>query len=149
MKAIMINNHGTLDSISVQDFPEPKCSHNKVKILIKASAINHLDIWVANGLPGIKIPLPLILGSDASGTVVEVGKDVTEIKVGDNVVIQPGTFNSNCKEVLNKRENYSSSYGILGETENGVHCKFVCLKPINIAKKANHLKINSKILRMD
>ena len=139
MKAIMINEHAGLDGISLENIDVPICTNNKVLVSIKASAINHLDIWVSNGLPGINIPLPLILGSDASGTIVKVGRNVDTYQIGDDVVIQPGTFNSNCDQVLNKRENYSSSYGILGETENGVQAEFVCLKESNLHIMSDHL----------
>ena len=92
----MIKKHGGLDSITLENIDEPKCGNNKVLVSIKASALNHLDIWVSNGLPGINIPLPLILGSDGAGTIVEVGKNIDTFKIGDDVVIQPGTFCSNC-----------------------------------------------------
>ena len=70
MKAVRIYEHGGLDKLIYDDLPQPDCLSDKVKINIKASALNHLDIWVRNGLPGIPIPLPMILGSDGSGTIV-------------------------------------------------------------------------------
>ena len=81
-------------------------------------------------MPRFKVPLPLVLGSDASGAIVESNN--SDYKVGDHVVIQPGTFDLNCNKVLSGNENYSSSYGILGETENGVQSEYVALNSINI-----------------
>ena len=85
MKAIRIHEHGSADVLKIDNIPEPKCQENLVKVQIKATALNHLDIWVRNGLPGIKIPLPLIMGSDASGIVVEVGEHINNFNVGDKV----------------------------------------------------------------
>ena len=139
MKSILINKHGDVDVLECKDIPEPDCTSDRIKVKIKASAINHLDIWVRNGLPGIDIPLPLILGSDASGTIVEVGNEVKGYKKGDNVVIQPGTFSPMCKKALEGYENYSKTYGILGETENGVQSEYVVLKPSNVYQMPEHL----------
>ena len=100
MKSIRIHSHGNIDVLDVKNLSQPLISDNKVKVQIKAASMNHLDIWVRNGLPGIPIPLPLTLGSDAAGLVVEVGKNVKKFKLNDKVVIQPGTFNIECKEVF-------------------------------------------------
>jgi len=134
MKAIQITEHGNVDVLAVRNIDEQSCEHDQIKVQIKACSINHLDIWVRNGLPGLNIPLPLILGSDGSGTIVEVGYSIANFKVGDDVVVQPGTFPDN-----DVKENYSSNYGILGETENGVQCEYVNLKVKNIFIKPKHL----------
>ena len=139
MKAVRIHNHGGLDVLSYDSLEQPECKSDSVKIKIKASALNHLDIWVRNGIPGINIPLPLIMGSDGAGQIVEIGNNVSDFKIGDKVVVQPGTFPEQCKAVLNHKENYSNNYGILGETENGVQSEFVVLKPKNIHLMSNHL----------
>ena len=128
----MINSHGSEDVLSIKEIDDPICSAGKVKVNIKSASINHLDIWVRKGIPGINIPLPMILGSDGSGVVVEVGKNIRNIKIGDKVVIQPGTYLESCTNVKRGMENFSNTYGILGETENGVQCEYVCLKPENI-----------------
>jgi len=134
MKAIQITEHGNSEVLAVRTVEQQTCKTNQVKVQIKACSINHLDIWVRNGLPGLNIPLPLILGSDASGTIVEVGDSVNCFNVGDDVVIQPGTFPNE-----DSKENYSPNYGILGETENGVQCEYANLKEANIHLKPKHL----------
>ena len=95
MKAVRIHSHGSIDVLRVDNIQKPKCPSNKVLVEIKACSLNHLDIWVRNGLPGIKIPLPLIMGSDGSGIVVDVGSEINDFKIGDKVVVQPGTFDLN------------------------------------------------------
>ena len=139
MKAVRISKHGGLDALTYDDIPEPDCPSDKVKIRVKAAAINHLDIWVRKGLPGMPVSLPLILGSDASGTIVEVGSQVHNFQTGNDVVIQPGTFCGNCHHCKERKENYCSEYGILGETENGTLAEYVILNPVNIHKKPEHL----------
>ena len=139
MKAVRIHSHGGLDVLKYDSLDEPVCNSESIKVKIKASALNHLDIWVRNGIPGINIPLPLIMGSDASGEIVEVGSNVNKFNIGDNIVVQPGTFPDECKYVLDGKENYSYDYGILGETENGVQSEFVILEPKNIHTMSNHL----------
>ena len=139
MKAIQINEHGSIEVLKLSEIDEPECVDSKVKIKIKACAINHLDIWVRKGFENLILPLPLILGSDASGTIVEKGKDVENYNIGDDVVIQPGTFKSSCEISKKGKENYSKTYGVLGETENGVQAEYVVLDPINIFNKPEHL----------
>ena len=132
MKAVIIDSHGSADVLKVKKIDEPICPPDNVKVNIKASSINHLDIWVRNGIPGINTPLPMILGSDGAGVVVEVGKNISNIKIGDRVVIQPGTYSKDCINVQKGMENFSNTYGILGETENGVQCEYACLNIENI-----------------
>ena len=100
MKAIQINEHGNIEVLKPSEIDEPECTDSKVKIKIKACAINHLDIWVRKGFKNLILPLPLILGSDASGTIVEKGKNVENYNIGDDVVIQPGTFKSSCEILI-------------------------------------------------
>ena len=126
-------------ALKVEDISEPRCKPGKVKVKIQSSSLNHLDIWVRKGLPRMKLPLPLILGSDGAGTIIEIGAGIKEWKIGDDVVIQPGTYEKDCSMVKKGKENFSKTYGILGETENGVQCEYAVLYPYNIYPKPKHL----------
>ena len=137
MKAIYIENHGSLDVLKYGNVKDPEPTKNQVVVKIKAASINHLDIWVRQGLPRLKVPLPLILGSDGSGELIESNNST--YKVGDKVVIQPGTFDLKSSQILLGNENYSSNYGILGETQNGVQSEYVALNLENIHLKPDHL----------
>ena len=141
MKAVFIDSHGSPEVLKYSDIDEPSCTPNKIKIQIKSSSINHLDLWIRKGIPGLHISLPRILGSDGAGRIVEVGRDVKNFwgKVGDDVVIQPGVYDPKCKQSILGNENLSSTYGILGETHDGVQSEFVILDPINIYKMPSHL----------
>ena len=139
MRAAVIHSHGSRDVLQIDEIDEPSCNPNQVKVSMKSCSINHLDIWVRKGIPGISIPLPMILGSDGAGIVSEVGKNVRAIEVGDKVVIQPGTYSSECSMVKKGLENLSPSYGILGETEPGVQSEYVTLNPENVYPMPNNL----------
>ncbi len=139
MKAVRIHEHGGREVLRYEDIPEPICSDDKVKVQIKAASLNHLDIWIREGFPGMSLPLPLIMGSDGAGVITEVGKNVPNWNVGDEVVIQPNTFCGECELCKSGKENYCRNYGIIGETENGVQSEYVVLDPINIFSKAKHL----------
>jgi len=139
MRAVRIHNNGGTEMLQFEDIPEPDCDNGKVKIRIHASGINHLDIWVRNGLPGINSQLPMILGSDGAGIIVETGSEVKDWKPGDEVVIQPGIFCGYCSQCRKLNENYCHRYGILGETENGVQAEYISIDPMNIHAKSEHL----------
>lgn len=139
MKAVRIHGHGDSSVLQCDEMAQPVCEEDKVILEVKAASINHLDIWVRGGFPGLQIPLPLIMGSDASGIITEVGQNVPNWKVGDAVVVQPGTFCGECELCISRKENFCSHYGILGESENGVQAQLVSLSPINIYPKASHL----------
>src|SRR5258708_16335182 len=87
MKAIVFERHGGSEVLQYKDTPLPKAGPNDVVIKVRASACNFNDIWARRGLPGMKIILPHISGSDAAGVVVEVGSEVHNVKIGDEDVV--------------------------------------------------------------
>ena len=132
MKAVQIKQHGSFDVLKYVDIDEISCPPDKIKVKIKFSSINHLDLWIRKGVPGLHIDLPRILGSDGSGVVVDIGPDTGGFKIGDDVVIQPGVYDPNCEISKLGNEHLSPSYGILGETHDGVQSEFVYLDPIHL-----------------
>ncbi len=139
IKHISLDQHGDSSVLSLKEKDLPEIQTHEVLVEIKAAALNHLDLWIRRGLPGLKIPLPHIPGSDASGIIVEVGADVSGYQPGDEVVIQPGTFCGDCPACQSGVEDMCSSYGILGETEAGVQQEFLALSPENIGPKPERL----------
>ena len=139
MKSIRIHEHGGPEVLCVDEIDTPSCSDNQILVNIKATSLNHLDLWIRQGLPGLPIKLPLIMGSDGSGTITDIGKFINGFSIGDDVVIQPGTFNNSCPLVKNYKENYSNTYGILGETSDGTQSEFILVNKENIALKPTHL----------
>jgi NADPH:quinone reductase-like Zn-dependent oxidoreductase len=77
MKAVAFEKHGGPEVLKYTEVPDPRIKADEVLIEVRACALNHLDVWVRGGMPGIKIPLPHILGNDVAGVVREVGALVT------------------------------------------------------------------------
>ncbi|MBT4035467.1 MAG: zinc-binding dehydrogenase [Candidatus Marinimicrobia bacterium] len=139
MIGIQFSKHGLSDVLDVSTMDKPGADDNQVLVEIKAASLNHLDLWLRRGLPGLNIPLPHIPGSDASGVIAEVGSKVKDWHIGDEVLIQPGTFCGECDQCQAGREDLCASYGILGETQGGVQRQYMCLSPANIGPKPKNL----------
>jgi len=139
LKAVRIHNHGDISELKWESIPRPRLNKSGDDILVRivASSINHLDIWVRKGIPGV--PLPLILGSDGAGIVESCGNKVSEFNPGDEVIVQPLTFCGTCYQCLNGLENYCSKMGILGKTMNGTQCEYLKLNSFQLRQKPPHL----------
>jgi len=139
MKTIIIFENGNTDKLIYDDIPEPICSDDQIKIKIMATSINHLDLWVRKGLPGIKNKLPIIPGSDGAGIITEIGNNVKKFAIGEDVIIQPGIYCGFCKFCKSGNENFCIKYKILGENVNGTHVEYLCLNENNVYKMPSHL----------
>src|SRR2546421_1391429 len=89
MKAIVFHQHGGPEVLKYEDAPEPQLRANDVLVRVRACALNHLDLWVRQGLPNVPIPLPHIPGSDVAGEGAEIGSDVNTGKMGPKGVLAP------------------------------------------------------------
>src|SRR5579871_3342763 len=90
MKALVLRRHGTLDDLEViADHPTPKAIEGHVVIRVRASSFNYHDVFTVKGMPGIKVPLPVIIGLDMAGEIFEVGAGVAGWTVGDRVLVNP------------------------------------------------------------
>lgn len=90
MKALLLNAHGDLDQLHVvSDKVRPLASAGHVVIRVGASSFNYHDVFTVKGMPGIKVPLPVVIGLDLAGTITELGDGVNGWKVGDRVLINP------------------------------------------------------------
>jgi alcohol dehydrogenase len=104
MKALVLKRHGGLDSLElVRDYPVPEAGEGHVVIRVRASSFNYHDVFTVRGMPGIKVPLPVIIGLDTAGEIVEVGSGVAGWTPGDRVLVNP----------LNKKQ------GLMGEMLDG------------------------------
>ena len=137
MKAVRIHEHGGIDVLKYESVSTPKVQSGEVLVRIKASAMNHLDLWVRRGIPGV--PLPMIMGSDGAGEIVETGPNVSQFKTGDAVCIQPLVFCNRCRFCSRGQENYCNQWGILGENQDGTQCEYVSLPEASVRLKPDHL----------
>jgi NADPH:quinone reductase-like Zn-dependent oxidoreductase len=139
MKAVIFSQHGAPEVLNVDEVPDPQIKANEVLIEVRACALNHLDVWVRNGMPGIKIPLPHILGNDIAGVVREVGDLVNWVKTGDEVMLQPGISCGHCAECLAGRDNMCDEYDIIGSRRDGGYAELVAVPGVNVIPKPKNL----------
>jgi alcohol dehydrogenase len=90
MKALILDQHGDIDGLRVTtDKPVPAATPGHVVIRVRASSFNYHDVFTVQGMPGIKVPLPVVIGLDMAGEITEVGSDVQDWKAGDRVLVNP------------------------------------------------------------
>lgn len=135
MRALCLTATGASPYLAVIDVAPPVLrGPTEVRIGIHAAALNHLDLWVANAAPGLKMPtLPHIVGSDGAGIVLEVGSAVNHVRPGDRVVINPGISCGACDPCAAGEEVYCRRFGILGEHLPGTAAEELVLPARNVA----------------
>lgn len=131
MKAILFDHHGGPDVLRYTDIPEPEVRSGEVLVRVHACALNHLDLWVRGGLPGVPIPLPHIPGSDVAGVIEKIGSNVTTVKPGEKVVLAPGVTCGKCPACLAGRDNYCPQFTNLGYMIDGGCAEFVRCPEVN------------------
>jgi NADPH:quinone reductase-like Zn-dependent oxidoreductase len=139
VKAAIFRQHGGPEVLEYADVPEPRIRPNEVLVEVKACALNHLDIFVRGGMPGIEIPLPHILGNDIAGVVREVGELVTWTKPGDEVMVNPGVSCGHCEACLSGQDNLCREYDIMGYRRAGGYAELVAVPGANIIPKPAQL----------
>lgn len=125
MKAIRIHRHGGPEVLSVDELPRPTPGAREILVKTAFTALNHMDIWVRNGIPGIGA-LPLTLGCDLSGNVAEVGSEVGDFMCGESVLLIPLFTCGTCEACHAGRENLCRALKIPGEHVNGTHAEYFC-----------------------
>lgn len=139
MKAVVFNQHGGPEVLEFAERPSPTIKANEVLVEVKACALNHLDVWVRGGLPGIEISLPHIPGSDIAGVVREVGELVSWVQTGAEVMLQPGVSCGHCAECLAGRDNLCRDYDMLGYRRDGGYAQLVAAPAVNVIPKPKDL----------
>ena len=130
MKAVRIHQFGGPEVLTYEDVPDPKPRKDQVLVRVRACALNHLDIWVRKGLPGVK--LPHILGSDIAGEVAEVGEYVAGFKPGQRVLIAPMHFCGSCAKCVRGLQNQCREFTVLGNGVDGGNCELIAVPSMNL-----------------
>jgi len=133
MKAVVFSQHGGPEVLQYQDVPEPTPAADEVLIEVKATSINHIDIFLRRGMPGIKVPLPKIVGSDAAGIVRDVGPGVSGLVAGQRVTINPGISCGRCEFCAAGFGSQCVSFGMVGENRDGAYAQLISV-PAHIAQ---------------
>ena len=133
MKAVIFRRHGGPDVLEYADVPDPLLEDGEgVLVRVKACALNHLDIWIRQGIPAYQIALPHICGCDVAGVVERIGKGVTGIRIGDPVVLSPGLSCGHCPWCRGGNETLCGSYGIRGAASDGGYAELTIARAADI-----------------
>ena len=139
MKALLFREFGGPEVLRYEDVPDPKIGPGEVLVKVRAAALNHLDLWVRNGLPALHTPLPFWTGSDVAGDVAEVGADVQGVTVGDRVAVNPNLTCGHCEYCLRGEDPLCDSFGILGEHRPGGLAEYVAVDGSNVLRLPDHI----------
>jgi NADPH:quinone reductase-like Zn-dependent oxidoreductase len=131
MKAVIFSQHGGPEVLRYTDVAEPTIGSNDVLVRVRACALNHLDIWVRKGMPGVTIPLPHIGGCDIAGEVAKIGGDVSNVHVGERVMLAPGVGCGHCEQCLSGKDNQCRKYTLLGYIYDGGYAEYVKAPAVN------------------
>ena len=135
MKAMVVPRYGGPEVLElVSDYPRPVPGPDEALIHVHATSINHLDLFVRQGIPGRKLALPHILGADVAGEVAETGSDVSGLEVGDRVVADPGLSCGRCEACRMGDEPLCPDYKILGEHVPGAYAEYVAVPARNLLR---------------
>ena len=140
MKAVRIHQFGGPEVLIYEDIPDPQVPKDKVLVRVRACSLNHLDLWVRKGLPGVK--LPHILGSDIAGEVVEAGEYVSGIKAGQRVIVAPMHFCAHCGKCVAGLQNQCHEFTVIGNGVDGGNCELFAAPAANVIPIPDSLDFN-------
>jgi len=138
MKAAVIHEHGGVDKMRIDEVPRPKAAQGEALLQVRAAALNHLDVWVRRG-GRAKLRMPHVLGSDAAGTVAELGPGASAPQVGDAVILNPGLSCGSCEFCNRGEHSLCASFGLVGLNRPGTYAEFVAVPAANLLPKPPHL----------
>ena len=118
VQAVRIHEDGGPEVLVLEEVPDPSAGPGEVLIRLRASALNHLDVWIRKGLPSV--PKPRILGADGAGVVEAVGEGVSGFEIGERVVINPGV------------EAADGAIHVIGEHGDGTNAELIAVPSTNV-----------------
>ncbi|MGH7672341.1 MAG: zinc-binding dehydrogenase [Gemmatimonadales bacterium] len=131
MRACVLTAAQSLEIVDVPDAPAPGAG--EVRVAIRAAALNHLDLFVAAGLPGVEYRFPHIVGADGAGVVESVGASVDRVRPGDRVLINPGVSDYTCRFCRAGEHSLCVNYRMLGEHLPGTMAELATVPEPNVA----------------
>jgi NADPH:quinone reductase-like Zn-dependent oxidoreductase len=140
MKAVRIHQFGGPEVLTYEDVPDPQLRKDQVLVRVRACSLNHLDVWVRKGLPGVN--LPHILGSDVAGEVAEVGEYVSGFKAGQRVLLAPMHYCGHCEKCVAGIQNQCREFTVLGNGVDGGNCELIAAPAANVIPIPDSLDFN-------
>lgn len=125
MRAIVFDRCGGPEVLEAREMPEPPLGPDEARVRVRACGINHLDLWVRDGLPGLSPEMPHVLGSDIVGEIVEVGSGVQELAIGQKTLVLPTLSCGTCAACASGDDNLCREYDVLGRRRNGGYAESV------------------------
>lgn len=139
MQALYFEEHGGIDRLKFGGRPAPEPGPGEVRVRVRAAALNHLDLFVLGGMPGIPIGLPHIGGADGAGTVESLGPGVAGVEIGAEVVFDPGLSCGSCEYCRSGEHSLCVRFGVLGEHADGTFAEMVVVAADALAPRPEHL----------
>ncbi|MFN2486619.1 MAG: zinc-binding dehydrogenase [Acidimicrobiia bacterium] len=138
MRAWLLDDTTGIDALRLGEVSDPEPGAGEVRVRMRIAGLNHLDVWVTQGLPKPK-SLPHILGGDGAGVVDMIGEGVTEWASGDEVIINPSLSCGECEYCTSDNMVFCAQYTILGEREPGTLAEMIVLPASNLFRKPAEL----------
>jgi NADPH:quinone reductase-like Zn-dependent oxidoreductase len=140
MKAVRIHRFGGPEVLTYEEIPDPTPRKDQVLVRVRACALNHIDLWVRSGLPGVT--LPHILGADIAGEVAEVGEYLRGFKTGQRVLLAPMHFCGHCAPCVAGIQNQCREFTVLGYSVDGGNCELFAAPAANVIPIPDSLDFN-------
>jgi NADPH:quinone reductase-like Zn-dependent oxidoreductase len=135
VRACVLTASGGLQHLQIADVPDaPAPKPGEVRVAIRAAALNHLDLFVAEGLPGTAERFPHIMGADGAGVVESAGSGVTTVRPGDRVMLNPGISDYTCEFCRAGEHSLCVGYRLLGEHLPGTFAELITVPAHNVAR---------------
>lgn len=132
MKALFFRRHGTIDDLHYDELERQPPAEGEVQLRVQACALNHLDLWVLKGWPGLSLQMPHIGGSDIAGEVAALGRGVSGWSSGQRVAVNPGFAVEDDEWTKRGEESMSPNYRIIGEHVPGGFAEYVNVPAKNL-----------------
>jgi NADPH:quinone reductase-like Zn-dependent oxidoreductase len=134
VKALALDGVGGLEHLALHDLPRPELTDpGDALVRVHAAALNRLDLFVTDGLAGVEYRFPHIVGSDGAGIVEAVGAEVTTVRPGDRVMINPGIACGRCHACQGGDESLCTTFRVVGEHGPGTAAEYVVVPAVNLA----------------
>jgi NADPH:quinone reductase-like Zn-dependent oxidoreductase len=132
MKGFRVVRHGGPEALEWGEWADPVPGPGEVTVRIRACALNHLDLWLRNGVPGHRFPLPLVPGSEVAGDVAATGPGVEDLPGGTPCLLSSGVSCGVCARCLAGLDHLCPKYGLLGEHRDGGYAEYVTVPRRNV-----------------